>query len=331
MVSTKVRIQEFEIKEADELDKLSIYRGRRFQWRRQGIALTAVKPYLLDFLAHYIKLEQKYDHARDVYMRIDILPDFAGNELNIIEVNTLFPDGWGVALRLSRAAGFPMRISQNDFPKRWFLPERYADYKGEFNLSIAELSRATGQEFAEQVKEGWNNDAVFCFGRWTRNDLPFLLEDTTRIAPWQVSELEDKLRLAKLWNAHWWFSRESGYETSVRVPRSYLAATDAWESIPLDRVIFKFRDKHSPEAVRTRKSVLYPKDVGKGRYVRKMYEANKVIAQEILFCNEINGELCQIQILARNYSVLGGYCLFAPLGTKIINDSYVHAPLVIES
>jgi hypothetical protein len=340
-----IKPREFDLPD-EELKSISVYRGQPFRYQRLGLEindLTGIfQSSVRDFLERYNGCSRYL--SEDNYSRIDILPDFSRNLFQVIEVNTLFPDGWGIALLLSRLAGYPVKVDAREFPRQWFLPERFKEYRGEFELSLAELSRATGVEFTEKKPDApWQTeDEIFCFGKWTLEDLPYMPLPTPgprawdpRIVPSQEFALEDKHHIASFSgygedeNKVWDPGAHHGRRSVIHVPFGYSPSKSEWEAIPRSNVIFKFRDKESAACERARRSVFYPGDVNDGKFIRRCWRENRLVGQEWLRCHELDGQICQIQLLAHGTKVIAGYCIFAPIGTKILNDSWYHAPLII--
>jgi len=239
--------------------------------------------------------------------RTDLLPVRGPQDgrvrLAVIEIGRSFPDGWGAALNLSRAAGIVVEPAP-DFPERFVL--RDEAYRPELELLVAELgggrSIATGDEAP--------GEGAFVYG----------YTDPT---------LDDKRLLAEFardWSGDW-----------VIVPQFYSAEDTAWADIPPD-VYLKFVDKQGPEAQRARFSVLRGKPEGKARFLRQCYEAGTLIVQREAEGIGMNGdpyipagEPCENPraqvILLSQGAPITGYVQYSD--KAIINDDSVRGPLQV--
>lgn len=232
--------------------------------------------------------------TEQLFMRIDAFLSLQG--LNIIEINAELQDGWGVALNLLRASNGRMRLNDRaSWPTE--IIAYSSDYVPEF-----ELAR---QEFAHL---GHACDIVMSADR---PDVPM------------KSVFDDKLYLAQfsqVWNG-----------VRIQTPKTSWADNTTWDSLPEDAV-FKFRHKYGAQALRARYSVIQRSGIGKGRFVREMYDAGHVVVQERIEPFRLGDEsVTQAILLCANDKPITGYLQVAPADTFVINDrTAAKGPLVFE-
>jgi hypothetical protein len=224
-------------------------------------------------------------------------------KLAVVEIGRSFPDGWGAALNLSRAAGIDIKPTP-DFPGRFVLQDEA--YRAELELLIAELGSGRIIADSEPVEGG----SAFVYG-------------------YTDPELDDKRILAEF--ARGW----SG--GPVVIPQFYTPEDTAWADIP-EGVYLKFVDKQGPEAQRARFSVLRGKPEGKARFLRQCYEAGKLIAQQEIEGIGMKGEpympagqegenpRAQVILLSQGAPITG-YVQYSD--KAIINDDSVRGPLQV--
>jgi len=219
---------------------------------------------------------------RGTFIRVDAFLSEHG--LNIIEFNVEVADGWGVALNLARACGRPVCL-----PVGTELPGEYiarsADYLPEYELAKREFSLI-------------GHDSIRIIETFHTREI----KDT----------LDNKLCLER-------FSR-TWISDTVRIPKLYSVETTRWEDVP-DRVVFKFVEKYGYEALRARYSVIPREDIGKGKHVRRSYNASRAIAQDRITPHTLDsGAVTQVIIMCSGSTPITGYLQVAPKGEFIIND-----------
>jgi hypothetical protein len=232
--------------------------------------------------------------GQEQYFRIDAF--VADGGLQVIEINNEVQDGWGVSLNLLRAAGkTPAPELVNGIPEQIIVYN--TDYMPEFKLAQREAS---------------------LLGRNVQ--LPSWRERQGIIAK---GPYESKMYLAR-------FSRQ-WVGSLVSVPKFYSTEDTPWEDIPED-VVFKFCHKYGPGAQKARYSVVTRKDLGKGRFMRRAYEAGEAVAQERTDPLHLpDGSVTQAIILCAGSKPVAGYLQVAPPGVFIINDkTSAKGPLVFE-
>ncbi len=229
-----------------------------------------------------------------LFMRVDAF--LTAQSLSIIEINVELQDGWGIALNLLRASG--NHLHEN---KQAAWPTEIIAYNDDY-LPEFELAR---NEFAR-------------------------LGHTLSIASWEErpnvplkSPFDDKLHLAQ-------FSR-TWKGTRVHVPKTDWVERTAWDALPED-VVFKFRHKYGEQALRAHYSVIQRSRIGKGKFLREMYNAGHVVVQERMEpCRLADGSVTQAIILCADDEPITGYLQVAPAGVFVINDrTAAKGPLVFE-
>ena len=258
--------------------------------------------------------------AERIYLRLDFFVDPNLKEIYLLEVNSRLVDGWGAAFSLARVAGqgieeISAHAYRAKFPHLWHLPFSNRVYQSDFDFALHELNQL-GVSVSELETLGGQSSGewVYYYG-WDRPDKKGL-----RIAPSLGYEIENKVHLAR-------FSREWRGRL-VKIPLGYSVYGSVWEDIPREWVIFKFCEKHGKDSERAGKSVLYPDEVGKGRFVKQCYARGTIVAQDLITPLKVNDKICQLILLTNHAEVIAGYVLWAPRGTRIITDAYEHAPLI---
>lgn len=271
------------------------------------------------------------------YLRMDLFVDPSCESVALLEVNSRFVDGWGSSLNLTRAVGNYASNADAEqikwrFPSSWFLPANNMAYRAEFNLAMSELTLmgAGGLGGVQEMKR-WEYTScedvvtylyadhhhaeaeVYYYG-WDRPGTQHLMW-----LPVYGYDLENKRLLAEFsWN---WRS------ACFTIPRCYTDPV-SWEDIPKEQVIWKFCEKNSPDSMRASTNIVYPNELGKGKFVRQCYHRHSIIAQDIVPSLEAGGNICQLILLAAEGKVVTGYTLWAPSGTRVITDAYTHGPLI---
>lgn len=269
---------------------------------------------LSGFLSRYEQFLLWSDPARDplnpLYFRVDAY--IHDDALWILEVNTAFVDGWGVALNLSRASGIKIPADHLDFPLD-FATEDDA-YLPELQLAVSEISllRRMERQIVPFKKRGPYARSTYVYGHSGG-------KNRADIRPYNGIELDDKRHLATF-SASW-------KETRVRIPPMYVNPNTTWENLPAN-VVLKFNDKSSPAAKTIRESALFGKPAGRAKFWRKSYQEGKVLAQELVEPAKHWGLNSQLVILAIGQTPVAGYVQFSE--KRIINDNSIHGPLLFE-
>ncbi len=237
------------------------------------------------------------------YYRIDAY--FDENCLHILEINAAFVDGWGTALNLARASGITVDENRLSFPVGFSCKDRV--YQPELQLFINELGRR------DLLNEGCSSDVLptYVYDR--------VEENVDHIFPYDGVRLDNKRNLGL-------FSRAWASDV-VKMPRHYMAPEESWEQIPQD-VVLKFCDKGSKECTRARQSVFFGKPSGKAPFIKKCYNTQQLLAQEMVQPARVGNKNCQLVILVIGNTPLTGYVQYG--WEKIINDDSIHGPLMIE-
>lgn len=304
------RFQDFEFKPDVGIAE-SIYQGRSQQVTERGCVVSG------EATADLRRFASDYAGFLGIpwqpYLRVDIYPSTKG--LAVLEVNTAFVDGWGIALNLSRAIG---EATETDglFPDRFGLVEE--QYRPELTLLLGELAvRGQVKTSLETREEPSSQEGapIYVYGRLATTE-PLVLPRNGRA-------LDDKRLLAR-------FSRAWNGQ-AVYVPETFTAeAGNDWQDIPPD-VYLKFVDKSSEAAQAARFSVQAGKPQGKAPFLRRAYQAGKLIAQrEVRPWQEIvNGlsRTVQLVVLTKG-DFMTGYVQYGR--GPIINDNSIHGPLQFE-
>jgi hypothetical protein len=98
------------------------------------------------------------------------------------------------------------------------------------------------------------------------------------------------------------------------------------EEVPKE-VVLKFCDKNSSECERARQSVLFGKPSGKAPFIKRCYNAETLLGQEVIQPTRENDRSCQLIIFAIGDEPITGYVQYG--WGQIINDNSVHGPLRI--
>jgi len=256
--------------------------------------------------------EQEHDCERQspLYFRVDAY--IHDGVLWILEVNTAFVDGWGVALNLSRASGIKIIENDLDFPIDFATEDDV--YLPELELTVDEINqlRRLKRQVVPFKKRGLYERSTYVYGHCGN-------KNRTDIEPYNGVALDDKRHLAAFstfWN-----------DTSVRIPPMYVDQTTPWTDLPED-IVLKFSDKASPLAKSMRESVLFGKPSGKAKFWRRSYQEGDVIAQKIVEPLKHRGLNSQLVILAIGHTPVAGYVQFSE--RRIVNDNSIHGPILFE-
>jgi hypothetical protein len=241
--------------------------------------------------------------TKTAYYRMDAY--FDENNLNILEINASFVDGWGTALNLARACDIAVDSRPLLFPKLFVNEDQV--YMPEFELFKKELEIIGHETMHEQMDH--LTPTVYYYGRWAE-------AQHEGIFPYDGIRIDNKLNLA-MFGLAWKGDR-------VRIPKHYMRCLESWENIP-DDVVLKFCDKGGEECQAARQSVIFNKPTGKAKFIKRCYEENALIAQEIIQPTKRGDNNCQLVILAINENPVTGYVQYSP--KKIINDNSMHGPL----
>lgn len=228
-----------------------------------------------------------------VFLRMDAF--VSETHLDVIEINVELQDGWGVALNLLRAAGHSPSFNGA------YLPTEIIDYDNGYHEEFDLAQREFG-----------------LFGH--RMNVVHWRDRRGVIAKGEFDSKMFLARFAQVWKGE-----------RVRVPRMFFAEATAWEAIPED-VVFKFCHKYGKEARQAGFSVATRVQLGKGKHMRRCYNAGTAIAQERVTTLSLHdGSRAQAIILSSRDDLLAGYTQVAPSGEFIINDrTSVKGPLVFE-
>ena len=285
----------------------SIYAGSSFRSTNVGAVLSAsVRDDIEFLLCHLLELAGADEDG--TYFRLDLYP-LADGRFAVIEANAHFVDGWGTALALSRAAGFPVRVD-GGFPMRW--TTCHDVYEPELELAARELVLA-GVADASVVDwdECLNGDVrpAYWYGRFRREG------SFDHILPRNGAMLDDKIWLA-------YSSGLFGDGDTLVVPKCYWRDVCHWSAIPND-VVFKRRVKTEDRHV-----VKFRDQIGRGKSMRKAYERGEVLAQTFVDPFLREDRPVQFVVLCQGTNPITGYVQFADPGTRIINDACMHGPLI---
>jgi hypothetical protein len=296
----------------------SLYGNKPYRVGNTGLNVPRSFKYEAERLIQKFLATSKFG-TEGAYLRLDFFVDPNLEEIHLLEVNSRLVDGWGAGFSLARAAGQKLEeisaaAGRAEFPSLWHLPASNRVYRNDFDFAIRELCKL-GISVTEIKSVGsiLLGEWIYYYG-WDRP------EQVLWIAPSSGYEIENKVHLARFSQA--WQGEQ------VKIPRGYSICNTAWENIPRDRVIFKFCEKHGEDSERARTSVLYPEEVGKGRFAKQCYGRGTIMAQDLVPTLEVDDKICQLILLASGKAVVTGYVIWAPRGTRIITDAYEHAPLI---
>ncbi|MDO8529992.1 MAG: hypothetical protein Q7S10_01085 [bacterium] len=238
------------------------------------------------------------------YYRIDAY--FSETCIYILEINAAFVDGWGTALNLARAANIKADEEKLCFPMEFGCLGRL--YQPEFELFISEL------DIRDCLNPGFCSfDPIpkYVYGR--------VEEKSDEIFPYDGVRLDNKRNLG-LFGRTW-------RSDLVKVPRHYMAPENSWEEVPPEAVL-KFCDKGSKECRRAGPSVFFGKPSGKAPFIKRCYNEQKLLGQELVQPTRQGNKNCQLVILVIGNTPITGYVQYG--WEKIINDDSIHGPLMIE-
>lgn len=228
------------------------------------------------FLGEYTNFLEVVETKK--FFRIDLY--FDDNTVYVIEVNVEIADGWGVALNLQRAAGFPS-------PNLSAFPEIFPTFPGDPRQS----------EFCLAIKE------FAQFGH-TAN----VCEQNTRI----IDPLDSKIHLACF--AEQWVGEH------VLVPAMYHCGNTVWDSVPEDvylKFAEKFCPEavKSRYSVKSRSELGRANQMRK-----LFAEGRAIAQARVEPFQTKAGEQVQAVIMCAGTTVVTGYIQVAPGGRKVIND-----------
>jgi hypothetical protein len=239
------------------------------------------------------------------YYRIDAY--FNEDALWLIEINASFVDGWGTALNLARASGINVNPRLLAFPKKFASKSRL--YLPELELFVLELAHLGLHDYEICDLIHHDIDPIYVYGRVGTKNEPHIL-------PYDGLRLDNKLNLGV-------FSRE-WTSNLVKIPRHYISRFDSWENIPQE-VVLKFCDKGSEECQRAGHSVLFNKPPGKAPFIKRCYNNETLIAQDVIQAAKQDENNCQLIIFAIGNEPITGYVQYSR--NRIINDNSTHGPL----
>ena len=286
-----------------------IYGNNRHYTTSRGIILIKE----IEFELKQFLLEYNFSVGveRTPYYRIDAY--FNEDSLWILEINASFVDGWGTALNLARANSIQVDLEKLTFPKYFGLKNHV--YMPELELFLNELKILGINEHAiKRNYQGSSNghESIYVYGRVAD-------EYQANIFPYDGVRLDNKINLS-LFSRTW-----NGY--NVKIPQHYLDRFCSWEDVP-EEVFLKFCDKGGEECTRARQSVLIGKPGGKAKFLRKCYQLESLLAQEVIQPAKHNNNNCQLVILVIGNEIVTGYTQYSQ--SEIINDNSIHGPLMID-
>lgn len=280
-----------------------IYNTNWHQTTNKGVVLSdkiiqELKRFLLAFNVS-VEVEQTPYYRIDAYFDTDALW--------ILEINASFVDGWGTALNLARASDIVVDPRALVFPRRF--ATKSLVYLPELQLFLNELS-VLGINDCKLCD--WNGkDLMYVYGRVGQ-------KDQLNILPYDGLRLDNKLNLglfSRIWSSD-----------LVKIPQHHISRFDDWENVPVE-VVIKFCDKSSAECERARQSVIFNKPSGKAPFIRRCYNAETLLAQNLVKPAKVSGRNCQLVILAIGNEPITGYVQYSR--SEIINDDSIHGPLQI--
>lgn len=268
-----------------------IYRNYEHQTTSMGLVIEKV---IRRELSSFLSTFLAFVQCEEhVFLRLDAFA--TTSELYIIEVNVELQDGWGVALNLLRASNNKLETDGVRLPTEIILYRD--DYRPEFELAQNELA-------------------------WLGHNMEIV---SWRSRPGVLAKgaFDSKIHLARF--SQTWLDR------NVRIPKTYIAETTPWNSIPED-VVFKFCEKYGEQARKALYSVARRREIGHGKFMRKCYENGTAIAQELVTPFKLeDGSSTQAIILCSRNTPVVGYTQVAPPSVFVINDkSASKGPLIFE-
>gem|GEM_PF-1677093 len=311
----------------------SLYRGRPYKVGGLGVIMSGeimrgLEFFLGEFLS-FCGFRKDGFCEPGIYLRTDAFISEAMDRLIVLEVNARFVDGWGTALNLCRACGFPVggELIGEKLPQAWHLPSSNNAYYDEFLLTLQEL-RNLGKK-VESFLPGEprdDRDPMYYYG-WDRP------EELPNIVPAYGYEIENKMRLAQFSRSTEW-DIKGGRTRCVNTPLCWYAPEVPWEHVAnwmksdFSGTVLKFAEKYSADHLRAGKSVLYQRDVRGGRFARQCYNRNSLIAQQMIHPATLDKKACQVVILSCGATPVTGYVLWEREDAEVINDSALHGPLM---
>ena len=282
-----------------------IYGENRHSTTNRGVVISSeTREELKKFLSGF---NASVGTEQTPYYRIDAY--FDEQTLWLLEINASFVDGWGTALNLANASGIKVDPTPLVFPKRFASKSRV--YLPELQLFVSELAHLGFHDHNVCEWNGNGVDPIYVYGRVGSKDQPHVL-------PYDGLRLDNKLNLGV-------FSREWNGDV-VKIPRHYISRFEPWEEVPRE-VVLKFCDKGSAECERARQSVMFNKPSGKAPFIKRCYNAETLIAQDIVRPTKQDGNNCQLIIFAIGDQPITGYVQYSR--SEIINDNSTHGPLRI--
>lgn len=246
---------------------------------------------------------RRHSGSSDSHYRLDCVVGEHG--LWVIEINPECREGWGIAANLARAAGRPLATEAFDaFPQQFFC-ESHA-YDAEFRLARTEAETAGSRRYSG-------------------------VESLYSTEGYTPSVYDNKRYLRDFWFTEW-----RAREQRVRVPEFLVmhetgcASAPAQPSIPYDHVVWKFCEKHGPDAQRAKCSVAPAQVVGKGKHVRDAFARGEAVAQRIIpIPTSRTGMRYQAIVLCAGTTPVTGYIQLAPHNKFVVNDKDTYkGPLV---
>ncbi|MFH1621017.1 MAG: hypothetical protein ABIB04_02945 [Patescibacteria group bacterium] len=297
----------------------SLYGDKPYRVDGKGLIIPHSFKHEIEKLLNKFLATRLFD-KQGVFLRLDLFIDPELDRIHLLEINSRLVDGWGASFNIIRAAGEKVEelsvvASRALFPPFWYLPLSNRVYRNDFDFVLRELN-LLGVSVLEAKTLGDipPSEWVYYYG-WDRpkNNRP-------RLAPSSGYEIENKVHLAD-------FS-QTWHGDQVRIPRGYSRGNTVWDDIPREQVIFKFCEKQCPDSRRAGSNVLYPKEVGRGRFTKQCYNRGTIVAQDIVSSLEFEDRICQLVLLTSGETVITGYVLWAPRMARVITDAYEHGPLL---
>lgn len=289
-----------------------IYKTEPYQTTTQCLIIdTRLRNEFQQFLTQYFQFLGYTEKFQGFFTRTDIYLDIHLNTFWIIEVNTCFVDGWGIALNLEYALGNNGTLTEY-FPRKWTLAENA--YLPEFKLTHSELKRRGLETEMISMQEALHgNEECYWYGRFARKGFPHILPRNGYV----LDDKQNLMNFSKIWNG-----------TNINIPPITSAATTSWEELP-ESTVLKFTQKNCPEAIKARVSVL-KKPNGKAKFMKKCYAQELLVAQQYQTPHIEEGFATQLILLSAGTSLITGYVQYVPAETLIINDNCIHGAVSIE-